>query len=70
MSLMLPGLGQAYADHIGRAVIWLLGIVAMNWQLRDAVQGPRTAALVLALNVAAAIDAAIVTPRTAPPRSR
>lgn len=70
LSFLLPGLGQAYADKIARAVIWLLGIVALNVALRDQTQGWQTALLVLALSVFSAFDAALVAPAKGTPRAR
>lgn len=67
LSFFMPGLGQAYAGHIARAVVWLLGIVALNVTMRNQVQSVATAGFVLTLNVMAAIDAAIVAPPR-PPR--
>lgn len=70
MSLILPGLGQAYVDRIGRAVIWLVGVVALNVALRGAAQGWQTAVFVLGLAVCSAVDAALVAPaRVTPPPS-
>lgn len=66
LSFFLPGLGQAYVGQIARAVVWLLGVVALNVTMRNQVQSTATATFVLTLNALAAVDAAIIAPTRAP----
>mgnify|MGYP003428952829 FL=1 len=63
MSLLLPGLGQAYLGRLGRAVIWIVGIVLVGATLGQR-NGPSWSSAVFAgaLGVLSAIDAAIVAP--------
>lgn len=60
LSLLIPGLGQVYLDHLGRAVIWFAGLVGVAVAARGATPGWQTALLAGALGVASAIDAALI----------
>ncbi len=62
LSLLLPGLGQAYLDRLWRGAIWFAGLVVLSIMVRSADTGWNTVALAATLNVLAAADAAIVGP--------
>jgi len=69
LSLLIPGLGQAYLGRFGRAFIWLIGIMVVA-SILDARTAPQWAAVVFGavLAVFSAIDAAVVT--SGSPRAR
>jgi hypothetical protein len=71
LSLLLPGLGHAYAQHLVRAVVWFLGLVAVSLVLGS---GEERRALALALYgaiaVLAALDVVLVMWLAARPRRR
>lgn len=56
LSLLLPGLGHAYANRLGRALIWFGGTVLIAVVLG---QGEDNTTVALALGVAIAVFAAI-----------
>lgn len=62
LSLLLPGLGQAYLDRLWRGLIWFTGLIVLSLMVRTADGGWQTITLAAALNVLAAADAAIIGP--------
>lgn len=56
LSLLLPGLGHAYAQHLMRALVWFLGLVLISVVLGS---GEERRAIALALYGAIAVLAAL-----------
>lgn len=69
LCLLMPGLGQAYLGRFGRALIWLVGVMAVATVL-DERRSPvwAAAAFGAVLSVCSAVDAALVAPDS--PRAR
>jgi hypothetical protein len=71
LSLLLPGLGHAYAQHFARALVWFLGLVVVSLVLGS---GEERRALALglygAIAVLAALDAVLVMWLAGRPRRR
>ena len=60
-SLLMPGLGHAYAMRLPRAIVWLLGAIAVFAVLWSGEENPALqVSMSVAIRVLAALDIALV----------
>lgn len=62
LSLLIPGLGQAYLGYLGRAAIWFIGTIALAVVMGQAADDQRMLALAMGavIGLFAAIDVLVL----------